>query len=292
VNVEGPADRLRARLRDEAPVVAPGVVDAIGARLARQAGFATLYVSGAGTAAARGYPDMSILSLAELVETTRLVAEASGAEVVVDLDTGYGGLPTLYQAMRALRRAGAAGVHIEDQAFPRRCGYLLDGPCVPIAEMVRRLDAARAAGTDLVIAARTDALRGEGLDAAIERAAAYRDAGAELVFVNGISTLEELAAVAEALACPLLYNVSGSDLSFEPSTEVAKAHGVALVIYPIQAARAAAAAQRRLFAQLATGEGDRPELLGFREYMDLAGWSELERFERALAERPARPPAR
>jgi methylisocitrate lyase len=279
-----PAERLRQRIRLDDPLVVPGVTDGIAAALARAAGFSTVYVSGAGTAAARGFPDMSILSLTELVDAVRVVC--SLVDAVVDLDTGYGSVLALSRGMRELEAAGASAVHIEDQPFPRRCGYLTAEPCVPVPTMLHRLDAARAAGTDLVIVGRTDALLTGGLDEAITRARAYSEAGAELVFVNGLRSLDELRAVRDSVTTPLLYNVSGSDRSPWLTREQAVEFGVAVIVHPIQAARAAARAVQRYLADLAADLQPEPEnLIGFASYMNLAGWGNAEAFEKSLPDR-------
>ena len=247
-----------------------------------------MYVSGAGTAAARGFPDMSVLSLSELVDAVEVAARVSAADVIVDLDTGYGGAPTIRHAMRALESAGAAAVHIEDQSFPRRCGYLTSEPCVPIEEMQARLHAAQASETDLVLVARTDALLTEGVEAAIVRAIAYKEAGAELLMINGIRTLDELRLIADAIdRSPQLYNVSGSDRSPAPTKQLARELGVAVMIYPIQAARAAALAVENFLGHLAQDPVvATDELLGFSRYMDLAGWADANAFEEMLAADP------
>lgn len=281
---DSPPDRLRERLRTAAPLIVPGVTDGITAALAAAAGFTTVYVSGAGTAATRGFPDMSVLSLPELVDAVRVVSPH--ADPVVDLDTGFGGAAAIRRAMRDMAAAGAAAIHIEDQPFPRRCGYLTAEPCVPVADMLRRMDAVRVSGTNLVVVARTDALLVSGLDEAMARVAAYADAGAELVFVNGLRTLDELRAVRAAVDAPLLYNVSGSDRSPWLTRAEAAEIGVAMVIHPIQAARAAANAVRRYLAGLAADVAPAAaDLLSFADYMMLAGWDDAAAFEQGLPER-------
>jgi 2-methylisocitrate lyase-like PEP mutase family enzyme len=267
-----PPDRLRDLLAAGGPVVCPGVEGGLAARLAAAHGFAAVYVSGAGTSAARGLPDMGLLGLSELCGEVHLVATASGLPVIVDADTGYGEGYALRRTMQELRAAGAAGVHIEDQRVPRRCGYLTSEPCVPVPEMLTRLEAARSADSGLVLIARTDALLTEGLSSAIDRAVAYGDAGVDLIMVNGITTLDELAQIAERVHAPLLYNVSGSDRSPDLDTETARRYGVAVVIYPIQAARAAAHAVNNFLSSL-RGSAPSPDLMPFAEYMDLAGWT-------------------
>lgn len=275
-----PAEWLRARLGIGEPVVAPGVSDGISAALAGQMGFESIYVSGAGAAASRGWPDMSVMTLSELIDSTRIVTTRSSLPAIVDLDTGYGGALTIRRAMRELAAAGAAAVHLEDQPFPKRCGYLTAEPAVPVAEMLERLAAARAADTQLVVIARTDALLTTGIDDACARATAYRDAGADLVMVNGIRSLEELSQVHETVGVPMLYNVSGSDRSPGLSRSEAAAYGVQVIIYPIQADRAAALAVRRFLETLAERDTvELPMLLDFAQFMDLAGWSEAQTFE-------------
>lgn len=270
---------LRQRLADGgAPVMCPGVVDGMAARIAAEQGFESLYVSGAGTAAARGLPDMGLLTLTELADAVRVIARSSGLPVVVDADTGFGGTAAIRRTMRELRDAGAAAVQIEDQPVDRRCGYLTREPCVPIPEMLERLEAARLADPDLVLIARTDALLTEGLDRTIERARAYCREGVDLLMVNGISSVTELERVQDAVGgYPLLHNVSGSDRTPALSTADAQRLNVRLVIYPIQAARAAALAVRAYLASL-RGAHDSPPLLPFQTFMDYAGWSDMEDF--------------
>jgi 2,3-dimethylmalate lyase len=268
--------------------VAPGVSDGVAAALAAEAGFEAIYVSGAGAAAARGWPDMSVMTLGELVDATRVVTTRSGLPAIVDLDTGYGGPLSLRRALLELEQAGAGAVHLEDQEFPRRCGYLTMEPCISIVEMEHRLASARAVDSDLVLIARTDSLLTDGVEDAAVRAAAYHEAGADLIFVNGIRTLDELAQIHETVGAPMLYNVSGSDRSPRLSPSKAADYGVRLIIYPIQADRAAALATERFLAALAADDVDSlPELLGFERFMDLAGWSEAQSFEDSLPDLPA-----
>lgn len=278
-----PGAELRRLMAAGEVVIAPGVYDGLSARLAVRHGFAAAYVSGAGTAASLGLPDMSITGLTELLATVRVVSRTGPRLLVADADTGFGGLPAIRHVAAELSAAGAAAIHIEDQPFPRRCGYLTAEPAIEVSEMLRRLEAARAGAGEMVVVARTDALLVEGIAAAIERAQAYRTAGAEVLMVNGIATLEELELVAANVGRPILYNVSGSDRSPAIDRETARRLGVALVIHPIQAARAAAAAAARYLAALAAGAPvEVGTLMPFREFMDLAGWEDAESFEREL----------
>lgn len=280
VTVSTPAARLRRQITTSQPIIAPGVPDPLVARIAGELGFSNVYVSGASTSALHGYPDMGMLDLADLTRTVRAIAGAGGAAPIVDLDSGFGGPVMIRRAMREMASAGAAAVHIEDQPDVRRCGYLTADPCVPVPTMLERLRAALASDTDLVVVARTDALLVSGLDDAIARAQAYADAGAELVKVNGIRTLDELMCVREAVDVRLLYNVSGSDRSPRVTLEQARELGIAIVIYPIQASRAAVWAARQLLGVLSE-DRDPAEIPmePFQTWMDLAGWSEAADFE-------------
>lgn len=263
--------------------MAPGVYDGLSARLAARHGFGAVYVSGAGTAAALGQPDMSVTGLAELLAATRTAARSSGLPVIVDADTGFGGPAAVRNTAAELAAAGASAIHLEDQPFPRRCGYLTAEPAIELGEMLIRLEAARSGAGEMLVIARTDTLLVEGIEVAIDRARRYREAGAEMIMVNGITALAELERVAAECGGSLLYNVSGSDRSPQLPAEAARRLGVAIVIHPIQAARAAAAAADGYLAALA-GKGGQVPLMPFREYMDLAGWAESESFERRLRE--------
>lgn len=278
-----PAAELRQRIADDgAPLVCPGVTDGLAARLAREAGFEGVYVSGAGSSAARGLPDMGLLTLTELLDAVHVIASSSGLPTVVDADTGFGDAAAIRRTMREMAAAGAAAVHLEDQPFPRRCGYLTTDPCVPVSDMLRRLDAARAADSGLVLIARTDALLTEGLQSAVSRAAEYAKAGVDLLMINGVRSWEDLVRVHEATGFPMLHNVSGSDRTPALTEEQAQAVDVRITIFPIQAARAAASAVRDYLAALRSG-AEPPRLLPFPEYMNLAGWQETEQFEDDVA---------
>jgi 2-methylisocitrate lyase-like PEP mutase family enzyme len=277
------AAELRARIAIAGPpLVCPGVADGLAARLAAQAGFEGVYVSGAGSSAARGLPDMGLMTLGELLDAVHVIATSSGLPAVVDGDTGFGDVAAIRRTMRELASAGAAAVHLEDQPFPRKCGYLTSEKCVSIPEMLRRLDAARAADSGVVLIARTDALLTEGIDGTVERAVEYAKAGVDLLMVNGVRDFADLVRVFEATGFPMLHNVSGSDRTPALTDEQSRAVDVRVTIHPIQAARAAALAVQSYFASLKSGSA-RPPLMPFGEYMDLAGWRETAQFEDDVA---------
>ncbi len=190
-------------------MVAPFVYDGLQARLAEAAGFEAVYMTGFGTAAARGVPDLGLLSMNDMVENVRVVARSVSVPAICDADTGYGGALNVIRTVRAYEDAGAAALHIEDQVWPKRCGLMSGKQVIPAAEMVAKVRAALdgRADPDLVVIARTDALEAEGWDGAEARARAYRDAGADLVFVDGVKETRDLDEYARRLAdVPCLYS--------------------------------------------------------------------------------------
>ena len=203
------AQRLRQMLNSPGMVVAPFVFDAFQARIAQAAGFEAVYMTGFGTAAARGFPDVGLLTMAEMVENVRYIANAVNIPLVCDADTGYGNPVNVYRTVREYEAAGAAALHIEDQVWPKRCGFLAGKQVIPMEEMVPKVQAACDArrDTNFVIIARTDALAVNGWEDVIKRARAYRAAGADLIFVDGIRTLDDMKRYAQELRdLPLLYN--------------------------------------------------------------------------------------
>src|SRR6266446_6753763 len=203
------AHRLRQMLNGPEMVVAPFIFDAFQARLAQAAGFQAVYMTGFGTAAARGFPDVGLLTMAEMVENVRYIANAVDIPLVCDADTGYGNPVNVYRTVREYETAGAAALHIEDQVWPKRCGFLAGKQVIPLQEMVPKVQAACDArrDPDFVIIARTDALAVNGWEDVSKRARAYRAAGADLIFVDGIRTLVDLRLYAERIGdLPLMYN--------------------------------------------------------------------------------------
>ncbi|HLW69243.1 MAG TPA: isocitrate lyase/PEP mutase family protein [Candidatus Binataceae bacterium] len=203
------AKRLRELLGGPAMVVAPFVYDCLQARLAEQTGFDAVYMTGFGTAAARGFPDLGLLTMSEMVQNVRAIAHAVKIPVICDADTGYGNPLNVARTVREYEEAGAAALHIEDQVFPKKCGFLAGKQVIPLDQMVPKVRAACDArrDRDFVIIARTDALAVNGWDDVVQRTHAYRAAGADLIFVDGIRTLEDLKNYATRLGdLPLLYN--------------------------------------------------------------------------------------
>ena len=201
--------RLRERLDTGELLLAPFVYDALQARLAESEGFDAVYMTGFGTAAARGYPDVGLLTLTEMVQNARSIAGAVEVPVICDADTGYGNAINVVRTVHEYEAAGAAAIHIEDQVWPKRCGFLRGKEVIPLDEMLPKVRAAcdRRRDPDFVIIARTDALEPLGWQEAERRARAFHDAGADLVFVDGIRTIADLDHYAESLGdLPRLYN--------------------------------------------------------------------------------------
>ncbi len=203
------SSRLRDLLAGSEMIVAPFVFDCIQAKLAAAAGFEAVYMTGFGTAAARGYPDLGLLTMTEMVANARAISRSVNVPVICDADTGYGNPLNVWRTVREYEDTGAAALHIEDQVFPKRCGFLAGKQVIAMEAMVPKVRAACDARRDrnFVIIARTDALQVNGWDDVVRRARAYRAAGADLVFVDGIKNLDDLKRYAEKLGdLPLIYN--------------------------------------------------------------------------------------
>jgi len=276
-------DTLRSRLARKPIVVAPGVYDAFTALVATQAGFTTLYVSGAAIAYTRlGRPDIGLVSMGEVAETVTLIRDRVDARLVVDADTGYGNALNVARTVRALERAGADGIQLEDQDFPKRCGHLDGKVLVPAAEMTGKIKAALDARSsrDTLIIARTDAVAVEGFEPAIERAERYRDAGADMLFVEAPKTRDELARIVRTFGrgIPLMANMVEGGKTPPLSASELEEIGFALVIFPGGIARALAKAATEYYASLAahgTTEPFRARMLDFDGLNDVIGTPEM-----------------
>jgi methylisocitrate lyase len=245
--------RLRAAVAAERPLQVVGAVNAYAALLAARAGFRALYLSGAGVAnASFGLPDLGITSLNDVCEDVRRITAASPLPLLVDADTGFGGAFNIARTTRELTRAGAGGMHLEDQVAAKRCGHRPGKALVAAGEMVDRIKAAVDARTDdrFVVMARTDAHAVEGQGPALERAIDYVAAGADMIFAEALKTLDEYRQFCGAVSVPVLANITefGQTPLFT-KTELAQA-GVALILYPLSAFRAAAQAQQQVYAAI------------------------------------------
>ena len=276
-------ETLRSRLARKPIVVAPGVYDPFTALVATQAGFETLYVSGAAVAYTRlGRPDVGLVSMTEVVETLALVRDRVSAHLIVDGDTGYGNALNVMRTVREFERAGANAIQLEDQDFPKRCGHLDGKTLIPAPEMCGKIRAALDArhSPQTLIIARTDAVAVESFDRAIERAAMYRDAGADVLFVEAPRTCGDLARVVASLGggLPLLANmVEGGKTPTLPAAEL-DAIGFSLVIFPGAIVRALGFMASEFYGSLASHGSNEPyrnRMLDFDGLNELIGTREL-----------------
>jgi 2-methylisocitrate lyase-like PEP mutase family enzyme len=246
---------LRALLSGPEIVVAPGIYDALTASLAEAAGFSALYLSGAAVAYTRlGGPDLGLITMSETAEAIRLIRERVNAPLIVDGDTGYGNALNVERTVRAFERAGANAIQLEDQSFPKRCGHLADKSLVSRAEMAGKIRAAAATreSREFLIIARTDAVAVEGLDAALQRADAYLEAGADLLFVEAPRDEAMLSTITARLGnrAPLMANMVEGGLTPMLDARELQALGFRLVIFPGGIVRAIAKTAEAYYASL------------------------------------------
>lgn len=233
--------RFRAAVQEEHPLQVIGAVNAYAARLAERTGFKALYLSGGGVAACSyGIPDLGITTLDDVLTDVRRITDITELPLLVDIDTGWGGAFNIARTIKSMIKFGAAAVHIEDQVQTKRCGHRPGKAIVPAAEMVDRIKAAVDAKTDkdFVIMARTDALAVEGLQAAIDRACACVEAGADMIFPEAVTELAMYQQFSEAVKVPVLANITEFGSTPLYTTEELAANGVSLVLYPLSAFRA------------------------------------------------------
>ena len=243
---------LRQQLAAPGMVIAPGAYDSIGGRQIEQAGFSAAYMTGAGTSAARGYPDFGLLTMSEMVENAAAMARSIGIPLIADADTGYGNELNVTRTVREYEARGVAAIHIEDQVSPKRCGHLDGKQVIPREEFVSKIRAAAEARRtkDFVIIARTDARAMMDLNEAIWRANAALQAGADIAFVEAMQTLEEMAAIPRQVQGPCLLNVVPGGRTPNVDLREAEAMGYKLAILPGLVLVAAMEAADAALAQL------------------------------------------
>lgn len=245
-----PGARFREVLQVEKPLQIAGAINAFSAIMAERAGFRALYLSGAGVAnASFGLPDLGITTLQDCLEDVRRITSVTELPLLVDVDTGFGGAFQIARTIKLMNRAGAAGVHIEDQILAKRCGHRPNKAIVSKEVMVDRIKAAADAREDdqFVIMARTDALAVEGLEAAIERACACVEAGADMIFPEAITKLEDYQAFADAVKVPILANITEFGQTPLYTIKELEHAGVSLALYPLSAFRAMSAAALHVY---------------------------------------------
>jgi len=276
-----PGARLRQLVRDSAPVQVVGTINAYTAIQAEQAGHQAIYLSGAGVAnASYGLPDLGITQLADVVEDARRITGRCDLPLLVDIDTGWGSAFNIARSIREMERAGVAAVHLEDQVQAKRCGHRPNKALVSAAEMVDRIHAAVDARHDesFVFMARTDAHASEGMDAAVDRAHRYVEAGADMIFAEALHTIEEFTTFARAVPVPVLANITEFGKTPLFSVEELAGAGIGLVLYPLSAFRAMSQAALGVYEAIARdghqksvvdrmqSRADLYETLGYHEF--------------------------
>jgi carboxyvinyl-carboxyphosphonate phosphorylmutase len=286
--------RLRELLAAGDMVVAPGAYDALSARLIEEAGFPAVYMTGFGTAASLlGRPDIGLVSGSEMIDNARRIASCLAIPLIADADTGYGNPINVIRTVRDYERAGVAGIHLEDQMMPKRCGHLSGKVLVPADEMVAKVRAAVAARTDsdFVVIARTDARAVEGLDAALDRAASYVEAGADVLFVEAPQNEQEVERIASAFAgVALLFNWAEGGRTPPVSLDRLSQLGFRIVIFPIGALLSAATAVRSYLGALrrhGTPAASLAELPTIAEFVDSLGMAEVNELEARFGNPPS-----
>ena len=276
-----PGERFRQALAAETPLQVVGAVNAYAAIMAQSVGYRALYLSGGGVAnASYGLPDLGMTSLNDVLADARRITAASELPLLVDIDTGWGGAFNIARSIREMIRAGVAAVHIEDQVAAKRCGHRPNKEIVSCAEMCDRIKAAADAKTDaaFVVMARTDALAVEGLDAVVERAARFEEAGADAIFAEAMTELDMYARVVDAVDVPVLANITEFGKTPLYCLDELRRVGVSMALYPLSAFRAMNLAALNVYRTI-RGEGSQAsvvdsmqtrdelyEFLGYRDY--------------------------
>jgi carboxyvinyl-carboxyphosphonate phosphorylmutase len=286
------APRLAELVRGRELILAPGAYDALTARMIEQAGFPAVYMTGFGTSASLlGRPDVGLLTMSQMVDNARRIAQAVDVPVIADADTGYGNPLNVIRTVQEYELAGASAIHMEDQVSPKKCGHMENKQVISETEMAEKIHAAveaRSSG-DFLIIARTDARAAEGLESAFRRARAYREAGADILFIEAPQNEEEVTQVARAFPnVPLLFNwAEGGKTPPMPRARL-KELGYRIIIFPISALLVAAKAIRAVLAEIKTeGTPARifPDRTSFQEFNEMIGLGEIQELEKRFATR-------
>lgn len=244
------ADRFRKLVEAPGILQIPGAHDAMAGLIAKRTGFQALYLSGAAYTASRGLPDLGIVSSDEVAERARDIIRATDLPILVDIDTGFGGVLNVARTAREMQEVGVAAVQIEDQDLPKKCGHLNGKKLVSTEEMVQKIKAIKQVAPSLVIVARTDARAVEGVEAAIARVEAYIEAGADAIFPEALQSEEEFRQFAKEIKVPLLANMTEFGKTPYYTAEEYQDMGYQMVIYPVTSLRVAAKAYERVFEKI------------------------------------------
>ena len=292
----GGAARLRALLDSGQTIMAPGAFDSLSARLVEEAGFPAVYMTGFGTSASFiGRPDVGLLTMTEMAGNAGRIAACVDIPLIADADTGYGNPLNVIRTVGAYEAAGVAGIHIEDQVAPKKCGHLEGKQVIPAEEMAQKIRAAVEARTqaEFVIIARTDARAVEGLERALQRGRMYREAGADVLFIEALTSEAEAAETARAFpGVPLLFNWAEGGKTPPISLDRLRELGYRIVIFPLSTLLAATGAMRRILQEIAragTPAAAIRELPAFAEFVDFIGLPQVHEAEQRYAVKPAAP---
>lgn len=264
----------------------PGAHDAMAALIAKNAGFTALYLSGGAYTASKGLPDLGIVTSTEVAERARDLIRATNLPVLVDIDTGFGGVLNVARTAREMVEANVAAVQIEDQKLPKKCGHLNGKQLVSKEEMAQKIKAIKEVAPSLVVIARTDARAVEGLDAAINRSEAYIEAGADGIFPEALQTDEEFRIFAKKIDVPLLANMTEFGKTPYITAETFERMGFAMVIYPVTSLRVAAKAYERVFdliKQEGTQEASVSDMQTRKELYETISYSDFEELDQDIA---------
>ncbi len=279
--------RLRDAIAAERPLQVVGAINAYSAMLAERVGYKSLYLSGAGVAnASFGLPDLGMTSLDDVLEDVRRITGASSLPLLVDIDTGWGGAFNIARSIKAMMRAGAAAVHIEDQVAQKRCGHRPNKAIVPTSEMTDRIKAAVDAKLDpeFIVMARTDALAVDGFDAVLERVSAFVEAGADAIFAEAMTDLKMYERVVAAVNVPVLANITEFGQTPLFTTEELGGAGIAMALYPLSAFRAMSQAALNVYRAIRTDGTQKNVVAAMQTRMDLYDFLGYHDYERKLDE--------
>jgi 2-methylisocitrate lyase-like PEP mutase family enzyme len=284
---------LKEKLAGDTLIVAPGVYDMISVRLADQMNFDCLYMTGFGTVASYlGEPDAGLATYTDMVNRVAAFCGASQTPIICDGDTGYGGLLNVAQTVRGYERAGAAGIQLEDQTFPKKCGHTLGRLVTPAIDMVNKIKVAVETrdSSEFLIVARTDARTSLGLDEALRRAEQYAEAGADVLFVESPETEDEVKRIGAAFDVPLLVNVVEGGRTPQLSPAELQDFGFSIAIYPGSGFQTAAYALRKVYSQIKALKGTKAlatEIYSFEEICSLMNFEKVWDFYKAHPESPS-----
>ncbi|TVZ75832.1 methylisocitrate lyase [Aeribacillus composti] len=280
------ADRFRTLMNAPEILQIPGAHDGMAALIARKAGFQALYLSGAAYTASQGLPDLGIVSSEEVARRAREIVRAADLPLLVDIDTGFGGVLNAARTAKEMAEARVAAVQIEDQDLPKKCGHLNGKKLVSVEEMMLKIKAIKQAAPTLVVVARTDAYAVEGIESAIERAKRYVEAGADAIFPEALSTKEDFLKVSRAISAPLLANMTEFGKTPYYTAEEFSELGYSMVIYPVSSLRAAAKAYERLFQTIKSSGTQKSELENMqtrKELYEVIHYDDFEALDQTIA---------